>query len=274
MFFKNSCSKSCFSKLTSKAKKNFNFDVYMRTMLEAFQFIALWSTSEIYVHTRNRISLVFAYLLLLFWLLLIWVLIYDLFRRYINGKSYDESIHNSLNYSRRLILVCIVVFIRDNLVTILIFTSAQIIYLIVMGVYRPLNSKKDTIIDLFNEIIFSCLSASLIYFRTESAWNEVAEKAFMYTIMLNTLGVTIILIVFLTINLCQKWSKKKWNKVEIDPNQTTSIQKAHLSGSIQNNGSSVASNQSFVGDQTRMDFYKNQEIRIHSVKVEENKNFK
>ena len=268
----------CFTKLISLINKYFSSGIYGRTILEAFQFIALWSTLEIYNHnansTSNKISLSLAYQLLICWVLWIWIIIYSWIRKKKKGKSYDESLHNSLNYSRRLILVCIIMFWRDDLVVILAFTSVQIIYLIVMWVLRPLKSKKDTIIDLFNETIFSCLSASLIYFRTESAWNEIVEKIFIYTIMTNTLGVTIIAIVFLFVHLCQKRFKKKPNKVEVDTSHATFLQKIRKSVITRNNSSFIVSDQSFVGAQSKMDFYKPSETRVHSINFEENKDSK
>ena len=92
--------------------------------------------------------------------------------------------------------------------------------------------------------------------------------------MTNTLGVTIIAIVFLFVHLCQKRFKKKPNKVEVDTSHATFLQKIRKSVITRNNSSFIVSDQSFVGAQSKMDFYKPNETRVHSVNFEENKDSK
>jgi len=73
-----------------------------------------------------------------------------------------------------------------------LFVSVQIVYLISLIVLRPLESMKDNIIEIMNEIWFSILAGGLAYLHHEKAWNEIFETIYYYVLISNSLMVTII----------------------------------------------------------------------------------
>ena len=58
---------------------------------------------------------------------------------------------------------------------------------------RPLESRRDNLIEIVNETIFTLLSTSLLYLNQEEDWGSVLKSLYMYTIVANTLLISIIM---------------------------------------------------------------------------------
>lgn len=68
----------------------------------------------------------------------------------------------------------------------------QIFYYCLIVWIKPFELRKDNLAELINESFFVLLSGSIVYLNTENKWSSIAEKAYMYVIMANTLVISVI----------------------------------------------------------------------------------
>ena len=103
--------------------------------------------------------------------------------------------YSLLNYLRKALLVIWVVFINTSKgINIVFFVSVQIVYLISLIVLRPMETVKDNIIEILNEIWFSMLTGGLSYLHHEKAWNKTFEDIYYYLLVSNSIIVAMIVL--------------------------------------------------------------------------------
>jgi hypothetical protein len=183
--------------------------------------------------------------------------------------------YNILNYGRRSLLVALVIFLKNINVYAMtsIFTVIQLFYLSIIICLRPFDSKNN-IIEIINEVVFTIVSASLICLNKETNWNTTLSKVFMFSILGNTLIVSLILIVALIIQVKKnglKCKSKSENKVQdepktmviINPIQMLKQREANRIRNLANNGVSM------VSDNSRLKMYNERSVNTNNVKVDD-----
>ena len=97
---------------------------------------------------------------------------------------------------RRLIFVIMLITLESIQSWILIcaLSILQIWYLAYVIILRPFINKKDNIIEITNEIFFSVLLISLIFFNLEKDWNSTIIEVYIWIITSNTLVTFFIII--------------------------------------------------------------------------------
>ena len=101
-----------------------------------------------------------------------------------------------------------------------VFTTVQIIALIFVITTRPYKEVRDNIIEIMNEIIFSILSITVTVWSDESMWFGILPNILIYTLTINGLLISLVLIVDMLIGWVQKWRLRK----KISNIKTTRVQ--------------------------------------------------
>ncbi|CAI2381945.1 unnamed protein product [Moneuplotes crassus] len=206
------------------------FGVYIRLIIESFQIMVLASLYEIkYFSTQNTIhiiSLSYAFVISILSFGFLALMLVEFLRskdpNTFKDQTYFRDIftgtRNSwisrsfllLNYGRRTLLVICVVFITTGKAENLgMFITAQLIYFVGICIMRPLETFKDNLIEILNELCFSILSSSLIYLNNKNAWSKLMEDLYYYTMISNTLIITIIIFIDTTRIAINKCHNKK-----------------------------------------------------------------
>ena len=165
----------------------FTLWIYIRLILEIYQYLLIWSISEISIFnlssTYRKISLVFAFLTFVFWLkwmgVLFWKthkhdfesknIIFTTFEEFFSGikaTSYAKWFSFML-VLRRLLLVGFLLWFRSiNIYVKLIFiTLIQIIWLGYQIFTRPLIETKNSIVNFIDEFEFLGLTCMLFFYN-------------------------------------------------------------------------------------------------------------
>ena len=184
------------------------FGFYIRTILEASQYLLISSTYEVYkfntTHPLRIVSLVAAFAVLVAMLALLALTTYLAWSKY----KVDESKHNKLeelfsglkpNKSNRLyaalvlarrtifvVLLITMVSVSSRLV-IGVMTAQQICYLVWLCCLRPWAEVKSNLIEVINELYFSALLGSLLFMNTEAEWSSTTASIYMWTIASNSM---------------------------------------------------------------------------------------
>ena len=189
--------------LTQKLFTILTFGYYIRTVIESYQFLLIWSVSEINsfnVKSSSHISsLVVAFLFLIVWL--VFAVIAFVLSSAPSPKSNNE--HNKLSelYAGLKITVWTRFYLELQLLRRIIFVSLlitlapissiaiawaisclQIVYLIVLIILRPFEELKDNLIEIINEVFFSYFSCWLIHFNSESVWSSTTTDIYIFKI--------------------------------------------------------------------------------------------
>ena len=193
----------------------FTFGWYIRYIFETNQYVLISWINEIYsfkISDSKRI------LSLLFSIIVLWLcfcLIF--FVSWLSLSSYEviKDQHNKigevfsgLEMKKRNKLYVSVLLIRRAVIVILLITFQfikswiliamlsllQTWYLIYIIILRPFQSKKDSIVEIVNEIFFSIFLSSLIFLTSEDDWNQTLSEIYMWFIISNTMIVFIIII--------------------------------------------------------------------------------
>jgi hypothetical protein len=70
-------------------------------------------------------------------------------------------------------------------------TLLQVLHVSLIILIRPFSQVKDNIIEVANELIFTILTAGLIYFNKKSAWSNTPISIYLYfDFLLNNIGIS------------------------------------------------------------------------------------
>lgn len=248
-FKKDTPNQKLFQICLQKMERFFYSTVYIRIILESFQFSLLSSFSEIYdfnisSHAR-KLSTGFAWTLLFgLFLFLIWV--YSI----CCGSSNSEENPQTTKHDEIFVGVkksgVSKYFVAANLIRLLawiVFLIAsqstnqtyktwglvfiQIWYLLFIVIVRPFIFGKDNVIGILNESIFlvimidrfihfdsdlfykTVLAASLVYLSTGEKWNSFFTNTFSMIITSNSMLILIIVLLDILVKCLRKWCKKR-----------------------------------------------------------------
>ena len=111
-------------------------------------------------------------------------------------EDWKARSYNLVNYTRRFLLVALVILLRSTNLYFVVgtFVTIQLVYTVIITWLRPFESSKDNLIEIVNEIIFLLFSASLVRLNKSSHWGKALERVFMYLLVANTVIVTGILL--------------------------------------------------------------------------------
>ena len=194
--------------ITNKSMSILAYGFYIRCLLQINQYVLLSSVSEVFNFNTSKwsriISLVFAINLLIFWLILFWLTFClmpstekmsedeqnKLDELIVNPSNQKKSrIYTSALLFRRMVFVVLLVWLVPTSPTIClgILSGIQIIYLFFIIILRPFEDTKSNIIEITNELYFTVLFSSLIYYDSESKWNSTDTSIFVWIIASNSM---------------------------------------------------------------------------------------
>jgi hypothetical protein len=194
----------------------FEFAIYIRLTIEAYQFMLLSSVYSIKMFesatTKQLVSLIFAFFVFVLWVAF---LIFCLFVL-LNSESITRSwvgkfkeIYAGLRLTkgwrfyillaipiRRLVYIPFLLYWAEE-VQVLIVIAFMIVFewwiCLYLLIKRPFEERKDLIIECVNQGVFFTLVVFLLFVNQQQHWNELLEMAYMYLITANNLIVWVVL---------------------------------------------------------------------------------
>lgn len=137
------------------------------------------------------------------------------FKEFFGGlrDSWFDRSYLLFSLGRRCLLIGIVMTGLDTvLLSVSLFWGVQLCYCIFIVWRRPFASKRDNVIEVMNECFFTGLSGAMFYLNKENRWSKTLELIYTYTIVSNTLLISLILLVSLGLHLRKKCFKYKTSK--------------------------------------------------------------
>ena len=211
------------------------FGYFIRNALELSQFIFISSVNEIYEHNTSDylrwISLAYAFLMIVIYLMILAFILYLIFSSYkINEKDHNKleeffiglksdkkwRWYSSILVIRRLVYIIMLITLSSvsSVMLISILSFIQLIYWWYLMFVRPYSQTRGNIIEIINEIYFSCLLFALIFLNTENDWNSTLVKIYMTTIMSNVLIVFVIILSKSYLNIFYSIFNHRFNKMD------------------------------------------------------------
>jgi hypothetical protein len=86
----------------------------------------------------------------------------------------------------------------------IIFSLVQLTSFIYIAIFRPFESKKDSIIEISNQFIFLIAASLLIHFDTKSEWSSGITTFYVYLILIGPMIGTVISLVDLIVVIYKK----------------------------------------------------------------------
>ena len=199
-----------------KIYRLFTLWLYLRLIMEAYQFLLIWSTYEIHsfkTSTSSEIaSLVIAILVFVVWIVFTkFVFVLTLKQIYLSpneSKSYFDEIFDgtkdtkySKYYSfmfimRKALIIMFMLFLPSLNIIIKVgfFVLIQSLYYLYLVSVRPLEKAKDNLIGVINETLMLMLANMLFKFNKEPDWTTSSKMVFFMSISIANLIVSIICI--------------------------------------------------------------------------------
>ena len=191
-------------KIVEAIYKLFTLCLYLRLLIEAYQFILICSTNEIYKFRYDSggkiASLIIAFIVFILSIIfLIMVLIVTvmevrgnsdktktLFSEFFNGTK-DTKLSKFFTFMfivRKAIIIIFMCFLTDLhiLIKVAFFVLIQAIYLGYIVFIRPIEKAKDNIILALNETLMLLLSSMLFKYNTEPDWTSASQRVFFFSI--------------------------------------------------------------------------------------------
>ena len=195
-----------FKWLVAQTYEVMNLRFYIRNILILCQFILISSFYDIATLSRRGdfriLSLLFAILLLLFYISVIGVIIYLIFsKREANARIIEnlkelfsgvkelkrQKLHLAVFFIRRMIYTFFFVWLKNisSKAIIGIITHFQIYYIFYIVINRPYKEVIANIIEIGNEIFFFVIIGVLNIFYKEESWSSLNTGILMTLIVLN-----------------------------------------------------------------------------------------
>ena len=237
-----------------KIYRLFTLWLYLRLMMEAYQFLLIWSVDEIHsfkTSTSSEISsLAIAILVFVIWVMFAkFVLVLTIKQIYLSPNesksNFDEIFDGTKDtkyskyYSfmfimRKALIIMFMLFLPSLNIIIKVgfFVLIQSLYYLYLVSVRPLEKAKDNLIGVINETLILMLANMLFKYNKEPDWTTSSKMVFFLSISITNLIVCIIstskqtnlhFIIFhlvdLIITLIKLWIKLK-NKVGSKTNRS------------------------------------------------------
>ena len=184
--------------------KFFTLAVYIRTVLEAYQYLLICSVYEVDFFSTNSIdqwiSIVFAFLLLFFCIKFFGIIVWKTYwqnphLKDLDTKAFKELFEgikitrtakwfNTMLVLRRMLLIIFLIWFRLLSIYIKVgyVVLVQAIWLGYLMISNPLIELKFSIVNFIDEIEFLGLTWMLFVYNKKSDWTSRAESVFMYSI--------------------------------------------------------------------------------------------
>ena len=194
--------------LIRKTFRSLTFGAYIRFIYQIYIFLVLASVSEIYMFSNisggRRLSLSIACFIVTFWvvfmLVSIWQFIKSLkdnnlekmyyFVEFFSGiKGTRKARIYALMFLLRRTILCWIVLLFHEIMSLTtlnsVFVFFQFCYLIFSVFFKPFSELKDNALEVINEIFYTILWSTLIYYKSEDRWNKVFEYTYIGIMMVN-----------------------------------------------------------------------------------------
>ena len=239
-WFKNKVeSRSRWTKILEIIYQLFSYTIYIRLILEANQFLILSSFQELRTWniygTSKIISLIISFIGAIFWISLIVISFFhwnhnkdlESIDHYMPFKELFNGLKNNRKprlYSTALLLrrwyFCIYLIMGSKLESIYLVIPliiAQTLYLSYLVIIRPYKQVKDNVLEITNEVYYFVMIILLSHFNSVTKWTEIAEKAYFYLILANSITTILIMLgnVFYCLNLLSLLLKTYLNKINL-----------------------------------------------------------
>ena len=191
------------------------YGYYIRSIMEAFQYISLsWvqEISQFYINSAPQIiSLVLSILIIisLTAFVIFWIGFvisteqkanteHSKFEEILGGLKHTKlcKFYSALFLIRRLFFVVVLVALSSTNIffVILILSIYQCLHIIYMVVYRPFEECKNNVVEILNELYFVFLLIWLFYFYTSDRWTDVPTYIYISMICSNNFVIFLIAI--------------------------------------------------------------------------------
>jgi len=198
-----------------KLNEFFKFTVYIRLILESYQFLMLSSLSNFreydYSNTSKIVSLFFSGVIILLCIFILFISYYMYHSNYDTNYSpkrqnWEEIINGVKSENKPRLANFFSLLRRTSLIVWLVFGpfGAQVMiigwciinfphmwYIIII---RPYEKIYCNIIEIINELFLLIITSFLWYFYLEKRWNNLVTQIYMFIIFVNTATVTLILL--------------------------------------------------------------------------------
>lgn len=197
-----------------KLYKIFTFGVYVRFILEAFQYILLSCYSEIkFLDTEGSLLISIIFAITVFVLLILFSLTsLSQVRNQPDGedqmndsklkefntdlkKTKVARIYTPLLLIRRYFFVIWLVTLLGKEPSFIIpwMCFFQLVYVVTIISIRPFENPVNNMLELFNELTYTLLLSFLLNFNKEDKWSQKVSSMFMWIMLINSMVITTIL---------------------------------------------------------------------------------
>jgi hypothetical protein len=97
-----------------------------------------------------------------------------------------------------------------------VYISTQLIYMLVIIILRPFNSKKDNFVELMNELFYSGFCITLLFYNEEDHWSDSSTWWYLGFLLGNNFIISIISTVAMVVLIIKIW-KEKLTKSKVMP---------------------------------------------------------
>ncbi|CAI2359489.1 unnamed protein product [Moneuplotes crassus] len=237
----DSTKKCSFNYLLLKFHDLFNFTIYIRLILGAYQLLLITSYSDIlmmdFSNSSSLASFIFSIIIIA---ILFLTLVLSFYIFYTTRKFYDSDKFNKLRefltgnrnsmfsrmYSflsltrRTLLIIWLLTFSwLDPMYLSIGMLSIQVPYFCCLVVCRPFDHPENNMIEIINETIYLVLISIMIPLHQEEDWSSVFTNIFIGLIMSNSLIITCIMITVLCMSIFSKCKNSKSKERKILPRE-------------------------------------------------------
>ncbi|CAI2379798.1 unnamed protein product [Moneuplotes crassus] len=217
----------------------FTFTIYVRVCMESFQLLLLTSISEllqanfggaapVISFTSSLLILGVCVGLMTLALYMFWITkdFYDPDRYYKLGEFFSgvrlnkyARLYSFLRCFRKLFIILwlLICSFLDSWILCVGFLVLQLSYFIIIILLKPFDRVENNIIEMINEVIFTLLIGICIIFDQDQEWTSLPTNLFNYTILSNSIIITLVMIGALIFTICKKCTKGSSKASKIRP---------------------------------------------------------
>ena len=230
-----------YSKLIwKKIYELFTFTIYIRILLQSYQFLLLSSVSELY-NSQASIKMIPAVFIAILWVgvyafsVSAWIKKFKVDADVDNSKIKElfadlkpKSIPKGFNVfllTRRILFVTLLICFQwlPKIALMCIFLVLQFGWAVSICIFRPLTNTKDNIVEIYNEILFTTLVGWLTCLENESDWTSPLTYAYLALMMSAGAFLLIVSLVQLGVVVVKKIAVMKAKRTNISRTRVVSI---------------------------------------------------
>ena len=199
------------SKLRIKILNLFTFNIYIRMIIESFQYLLIGAWVEIYTSNTSdgvrKASYIFSiiiaiscYLFIILSFLVIWCSVrpqtHNIFGEFFIGlkQTFRAKIYTPLQLIRKLLFIFALTLLSfaGYFAVIVVWGCIQLAFLAYIVIVRPFELKRDMFIEIINEIFFLFILCWMSHFNTYELWNNMLIFVFVTVMMCNNIIIMVI----------------------------------------------------------------------------------